>query len=139
MSQLYESGRKHFDVDDYVKAMDIYVQGDALEDIYCSFGFAQLLINGWGIDKDENRAKDIFSRTLPILKIKAENGDALAQSMIGVAYGNGYFVQKDASAARNWFKRSAKQENVYAQFNLAIIYTNGIGVKKSNKNAYART
>lgn len=53
MSKLYENGRKYFVSQNYTKAFEVYAQGDKEGDVYCSFGLAQILINGWGVDKDE--------------------------------------------------------------------------------------
>lgn len=135
MSDLYEEGRRFFDLEEYEKALEIYSKGDSEGDLYCSFGLAQLLINGWGIEKDEERANKVFARIFSMLKNEAENNRELAQCMIGVAYGNGYYVQKDIVEAKLWYRKAAKKTNVFAIWNLFIIYANGYGVKKSNKNA----
>ena len=94
MSKLYEEGRKYLDSKNYDKALEIYAKGESEGDVYCSFGLAQCLINGWGVEKDENRANENFARVFPKLEKLAKKGDALAQDRVALCFANGYFVKK---------------------------------------------
>ena len=58
----------------------------------------------------------------------AEQGDALAQSNLGLMYDNGIGVPQDYKTAVKWYKLSAKQGSANAQTNLGVMYYNGTGV-----------
>lgn len=69
------------------------------------------------------------------LKIKAENGNAKAQSDLAVMYA----IRQDYQRAFEWTKKSAEQGLPKAQFILGTLYEKGQGVnqdyqiKKTNK------
>ncbi len=70
------------------------------------------------------------------LKEDAENGDAKAQTTLGVMYFTGQAISKDesgkilstdAAKAAAWFHRAALQGNADAEFNLGLMYATGQG------------
>tara|TARA_Y100001960_G_C14697571_1_gene839816 strand:+ start:766 stop:1431 length:666 start_codon:yes stop_codon:yes gene_type:complete len=70
------------------------------------------------------------------LKKDAENGDAKAQTNLGVMYFTGQAISKDesgkilntdAAKAAAWFHRAALQGNADAQYNLGLMYYFGQG------------
>ena len=77
-------------------------------------------------------AADDFAAT----KKKAEAGDAIAQSILGLMYHNGNGVPKDSAEAVKWYRRSADQGNLVAQTNLGLMYANGEGVPKDLVQAH---
>ena len=58
----------------------------------------------------------------------AEQGDAWAQSNLGVMYDNGQGVLQDYAEALKWYRLAAEQGNAAAQTNLGVMYGNGDGV-----------
>ncbi|EOV8808871.1 tetratricopeptide repeat protein [Acinetobacter baumannii] len=65
------------------------------------------------------------------LKSAAEQGDIRAQSQMGDAYLFGeYDLNVDYKQAINWYQKAADQSDAKSQYNLAIMYLNGYGVKK---------
>lgn len=65
------------------------------------------------------------------LKSAAEEGDIRAQSQMGDVYLFGeYDLNVDYEKAFNWYKKAADQNDAKSQYNLAIMYLNGYGVKK---------
>ena len=60
----------------------------------------------------------------------AERGDASAQFILGRAYFNGMWVEKDDRKAFQWFSRSAEQGLPEGQAELGMCYVRGIGVTK---------
>lgn len=65
------------------------------------------------------------------LKSAAEQGDIRAQSQMGDAYLFGeYDLNVDYKKAFNWYQKAADQNDAKSQYNLAIMYLNGYGVKK---------
>ena len=68
---------------------------------------------------------------------KAEQGDAEAQSLLGLMYDNGRGVLKDDKEAVKWWRKAAEQGDAIAQYNLGLSYVLGDGVPKDLVNAYA--
>ena len=84
--------------------------------------------NGRGVAKDEKAAVAWF-------RMAGDQGDAAAQSNLGVLYVNGRGVAKDEKAAAAWFHKAAQQGDADAQFNLGINYAQGRGVEQDDKAA----
>ena len=56
------------------------------------------------------------------LKVKADAGDPVAQFKVGQAYFDGSGVAEDVIEGAKWYRKSAEQGNVDAQWNLANAY-----------------
>jgi hypothetical protein len=66
----------------------------------------------------------------------AEDGDEEAQDAIGDYFRSGiYGLEKNLTAAANWYRRGAEQGNAYSQFRLGIACNYGIGVEKDSNEA----
>ena len=59
----------------------------------------------------------------------ARQGDARAQTSLGLMYARGYGVAKNMNTARKWWSFAAAQNDPGAQFNLGVIYSSGEGVE----------
>jgi len=59
----------------------------------------------------------------------AKQGDARAQTSLGLMYARGYGVAKNLDTARKWWSFAAAQNDPGAQFNLGVIYSGGEGVE----------
>lgn len=70
------------------------------------------------------------------IKVKAENGDAVAQSLIGDCYSLGKGVLKDNGEAVIWWLKAAEQNNAHAQCMLGITYYDGEGVRRDYTEAF---
>ena len=70
------------------------------------------------------------------LRARAEQGDADAQSSLGLAYATGRGVSQDAAEAVRWFRLAAEQGHANAQFGLGIMYSTGQGVAQDDVQAY---
>jgi hypothetical protein len=66
----------------------------------------------------------------------AEQGDAIAQSHLGVLYFLGLEVPQDYQEAVKWYRLSAEQGNAFAQSNLGFMYFMGGGVPQDFKEAF---
>ena len=79
----------------------------------------------------------IFALCLPLfatdninlIMAKAEQGDAIAQNILGNRYANGKGVEKDEVEAVKWYLKAAEQGDDFAQFNLSLCYAKGKGVE----------
>ena len=61
-------------------------------------------------------------------RLAAEQGNAEAQSNLGVMYGNGQGVGQDDAEAVRWYRLAAEQGHAHAQNNLGFMYRDGRGV-----------
>ncbi|MFA5922254.1 MAG: tetratricopeptide repeat protein [Methylococcaceae bacterium] len=72
------------------------------------------------------------------IRIKAEQGDAEAQLILGLMYNEGQGdVTKDYSQAVTWFRKAAEQGLAMAQYNLGVMYASGEGVAQDDEQAVA--
>lgn len=65
----------------------------------------------------------------------AEQGHAMAQLSIGIAYNQGQGVPQDYAQAAFWWRKAAEQGIGQAQSNLGVLYFNGQGVPQDNAQA----
>ena len=73
--------------------------------------------------------------SLADLQQAADQGDASAQTRLGVAYGSGQGVEKDYFTAVKWFRLAAAQGDAVAQLNLGVSFYNGNGVPRNYSEA----
>jgi uncharacterized protein len=109
--------------------------------------------NGLGVEKNILTAVDWYRKA-------ALQGLADAQNKLGIIYAEGIgnapqaaiptdpnqasmpyvnaqmVIPKDQTAALEWFKKAANQGDVDAQYNLAVMYVNGMGTDKNDLQAY---
>ena len=69
------------------------------------------------------------SRFLAV-EVKAKQGNAGAQFMLGLCYANGEGVAKDYVEGMKWYRKAAEQGDAVAQFMLGGCYYQGEGVAK---------
>jgi TPR repeat protein len=72
--------------------------------------------------------KGDYARASRLSRPLAENGDARAQSMLGLLYLHGRGVPQDDLGAAYWFRLAADQGEARAQFNLGLMYAEGRGM-----------
>ena len=70
-------------------------------------------------------------------RLAADQGDADAQSNLGVMYANGEGVLEDDPEAVKWLRLAADQGVAAAQFNLGVMYANGGGLPEDYVLGYA--
>jgi TPR repeat protein len=63
-------------------------------------------------------------------RLKAKNGDAVAQFNLGCCCFAGNGVAKDIVQAASWWRKAAEQGHADAQNNLATCYADGIGLNR---------
>ena len=71
------------------------------------------------------------------VKKNAEQGDATAQTNLGVMYANGCGVIQNDAEAHVWFSKAAEQGSAVAQRNLGVVYARGRGVTQNTAEAFA--
>ena len=65
----------------------------------------------------------------------AEQGNAMAQYVLGVMYRDGQGVPQDYRETEKWYQKAAAQGFAPAQFNLGVMYEYGQGVPQDHKEA----
>jgi len=66
----------------------------------------------------------------------AEQGNAQAQSNLGVRYSYSLGVAQDYKEAVKWFRLSAEQGEAEGQYNLGVMYAKGLGVSQDYAQAH---
>ena len=74
-----------------------------------------------------NVSCEVQTPEIDTLRARAEQGDAEAQSDLGVMYANGLGVQEDDAEAVRWLRLAAGQGYAAAQFTLGLWYDHGVG------------
>jgi TPR repeat protein len=69
-------------------------------------------------------------------RLAALQGDASAQSNLGVMYYKGQGIAQDYGEARKWYRMAAERRNLEAQFNLGVMYEEGRGVAQDRVRAH---
>lgn len=81
-----------------------------------------------GVDQNFTKAAEWSQKS-------ADQGDDLAQLILGWLYEEGTGVDQDYTKAAEWFQKSADQENAVAQSSLGAMYEGGKGVRQDYATA----
>jgi len=76
-----------------------------------------------------------YAGALKLARPLADQGNARAQSLLGLLYSNGRGVVRDDPQAARWFQLAAEQGDASAQFNLGVMYAEGHGVAQDHTEA----
>lgn len=94
------------------------------------------------IDKkwETSDSNEAFSRqncpsNINFFRKSAEQGNVIAQRLLGTCYRYGEGVAKNETEAFNWYRKAAEQGSAGAQRNLGYLYYTGKGVHQSYANA----
>jgi TPR repeat protein len=93
---------------------------------------------GWSADFEKGLDavdRGDFATALREFRPLAEQGDALAQTLMGTMYNEGRGVPQDHKTAVKWWRLAAEQGYDRAQFNLGVMYKSGLGVPQDDKTA----
>jgi TPR repeat protein len=85
--------------------------------------FAQMLLDGVGVAKDEGAAFRWFMHA-------AERGAAEAMNMVGRCYENGWGAAQDLGEAARWYRRSAEADYDWGEYNYANMLFDGRGLQR---------
>ena len=76
-----------------------------------------------------------FAAALPLLKVEAAQGDAIAQTKLGLIYAKGLNVPRDPTIALPWFKKAAAQGHAEAEYCIGVAHDIGDGIKQDRRAA----
>ena len=72
-----------------------------------------------------------YATALKGFRFHAEQGNAAAQTNLGILYANGRGVVRDDKEAVRWYRKAARQGYANAQTNLGVMYDHGRGVRQN--------
>ncbi|MGB3812048.1 MAG: peptidoglycan-binding protein [Shinella sp.] len=94
------------------------------------YRLANLYEKGQGVERDLNRARQLY-------EVAANKGNASAMHNLAVLLASGIGdAAPDFTAAANWFQKASEFGVRDSQFNLAILYARGNGVKQDLEESY---
>jgi hypothetical protein len=77
-----------------------------------------------------------YAHAFQLWRPLADQGDATAQTYLGVIYANGDGVPQDYAEAVKWYRKAANQGTAVAQLLLGTMYVAGEGVPQDYVQAY---
>ena len=106
----------------------------------CAGGLISLSVFGAAVagPLDDGQAayeRGDYKTALQLLHPLAEDGDARAQYMVGLAYDLGNGVPQDYTKAANWYRKAALQGAPDARASLGALYARGQGVPQDYAQA----
>lgn len=76
-----------------------------------------------------------YAKALAELRPLAEQGNAAAQTHLGVMYAAGHGVEKNEATAVAWYRKAAQQGDSNGQYALGIMYAQGRGIARDEQQA----
>jgi len=76
-----------------------------------------------------------YATALTEFRLLAQQGNAVAQSNLGLMYDFGRGVPQDYAEAARWYRRAAEQGYAGAQSSLGLMYLEGRGVPQDDAEA----
>jgi hypothetical protein len=114
-ADAYKDGIAAGNSGDFVTALKLLTPLAEKGDARAQFAVGQVYHRGLGeIDEDPTKARHWYEKA-------ARQGNANAQSNLGVIYATGDGVPQDDRIAEKWFRLAADQGNQDAKDNLAVI------------------
>ncbi len=89
--------------------------------------------NYWGA----SQTKKDFKKAMPLIREKANKGNAIAQYTLGAAYYFGIALKKNHDLAFEYLKLASDQGLSCAKFGLGTLYAEGQGVEKNLEKGIA--
>ena len=115
--------------EDYETSNHYYMMASKLGWPWGQFNVAKGLENGWGVDKNLDKAFKLY-------KAAAEKGLVNAIKKIADCYYNGYMVTQDYDEAAKWYKKGAEKNHAESQNMLGICYAWGRGVEQDRVKCF---
>jgi hypothetical protein len=100
---------------------------DPIQQTFSGFGQTLGLSKGNGEAAYAAYQERRYGTATRLARPLAAEGDARAESVLGLLYFNGEGVPQDKAEAMKWFRRAAEQGDALAQYNLGLSYAKGEG------------
>jgi hypothetical protein len=106
----------------YAEALSLARTSAANGDAFGCHALARLHKSDRGVvQKDTERAKALFGKSLPTIEKKAKDGDALCQFLLGDGYYWNHYGKGSLKRAKDWTDKSAAQGFIPARHNQAML------------------
>jgi len=153
MAATYSDAQLAYDKKDFATAFAIYRDLAERGDVGAQYALGRMYARGEGVPKDTDQARNWFSKAktqgnalkaynsgdfataLRIYRPLADNGQVLAEYIIGLMYANGQGVPENYGEAVKWLQKAAEQGEAKAQFSVGVIYFKGLGMPKNPAEA----
>jgi len=123
LGQIYATGKYGAEVN-AKEAYGCFKKGEEQKNAKCAYCMAECLAEGFGTEKDDKRALEIFGKL-----INNPNIDANLYFYLGLFWQEGRGgLERNYEEAREWFRRGALQNNALCYNQLGVIYSLGLGV-----------
>ena len=124
MNDLYDKGKKYYEIGKYHKAIKIMkkVSKTGNADAPAILGFIYIV-------------KKKYKKVVYWLTIAAERGNSEAQYELACLYDEGVEIPWNPEKAFHWFMELAKADNSSGMFEVGRLYAVGEGVEKNNEKA----
>ena len=73
------------------------------------FYLAESYAKGWGVPKNQEKAKALYAEAFTTLRQAVAQGDPYADMLFYLAYSKGYGVKKDPKEALHWMQKAAQK------------------------------
>jgi len=121
---------------DYVTAANWAISSSDAGNPLGLYAYAALLDSGLGVQKDKDKAEELFAKAAPSLKEMAEKGDFRAcYSYAYLLYSGRGGVKEDKAQAATLFKQSAEAGDPHAAYMTGLLFQRGEGVERSAPKA----
>jgi len=126
---------------DYGRALTLFSASAQGGDPEGMLGMGRIYRNGLGVERDEAKAIEWFTKAVNTLNASAHQGDPRAFAILGVMFNKGVGYNQDKAKAKEYFKYAfdlaqpkALQGDADSQHLIGMLYSSGKGV---DKDAYA--
>jgi TPR repeat protein len=89
----------------------------------------------WYQHSTEKAVEDKLADAVQHFRVRAQRGDAQAQSSLALTYYNGQGVPRDYTQAALWARKAAEQGDATGQYGLGVMYYRGQGVPQDYAEA----
>ncbi len=162
----YFAAQAAYERSDHEAAFEIWLVLARRGDVDAQYNLGALYDNGWGVERDVEKATLWYARAagrnvapaelvlahilrrgeatvrdddqaLRYLRSAAHRGSARAQFELGIAYDRGIGVTQNYATAAVWYEKAANQGLTEAVYNLATLFDEGLGTPKDHAAAMA--
>lgn len=119
-----QEGESAYERKDYSTAKNEFLPLATAGNPEAQYYLGIIYLFGEGVPEDEIKSLDWFTKS-------AQQGHIVSQSMLGTIFMNdGKLIPKDYKQANYWLRKAAEQGDADAQYDLAIIYHDALGIEQ---------
>ena len=139
-NENYKQAKEYLYADEpnIAKAFELLSEESEKLNALAMFDLATMYENGLGVEKDKDRAYNLYSSALLAFEeIESKKPWRYLEYRIGKMYAKGLGTDKDEELAAEWFGKSAKEKYKFAEYSFGSMYHKGQGVEQSDEMAFS--